>query len=385
MENMTLRSPNSLEHEGGFNPNRFALARRRRGLRKKDLANKIDVSLKSIMNYESGDTPSSEIMERIVTALDFPLSFFFGDDLDEIDAAAVSFRSMARMPASRRDEALGQGALCVLLSEWMSQRFGMPKPAIPNVRLATPEAAAAIVRTEWGLGVQPISNMIHLLESKGVRVFSLSIEAREVDAFSMWKNETPFVMLNVQKSSEHSRFDAAHELAHLVLHRQGAPTGKEAESEANRFASAFLMPDADVLAHVTPNPTIAALLKWKKRWKVSLAALNYRLHQLNMTTEYHYRQLCIAISTMGARTSEIDSIPRETSLLIAKVLRILADDGIPRSQVAADLSITPQELDAMMFGLTMTVLSGGRQNGGVSTQPAKLTLVPSKSNSGHLA
>lgn len=373
---MTLRSPNSLEHESAFNSNRLALARRRRGLTKKYLASKIGVSLKSIVNYESGDTPSSEIMDRIIAALEFPRSFFFGDDIDEIDAAAVSFRSMARMPASRRDEALGQGALCVLLSQWMNQRFGMPKPAIPNLRLATPEAAAAIVRTEWGLGVQPISNMIHLLESKGVRVFSLSVEAREVDAFSMWKNETPFVMLNVQKSSEHSRFDAAHELAHLVLHRQGAPTGKEAESEANRFASAFLMPDADVLAHVTPNPTISALLKWKKRWKVSLAALNYRLHQLNMTTDYHYRQLCIAISTMGARTSEIDSVPRETSLLIAKVLRILAEDGVSRSQVAAELSITPQELDAMMFGLTITALPGGQQNQrAASTPPAKLTLI----------
>ena len=91
----------------------------------------IDVSLKSIMNYESGDTPSAEIMERIIETLDFPRSFFFGDDLDEIDSGAVSFRSMARMPASRRDEALGQGALCVLLSQWLNQRFGMPKPAIP--------------------------------------------------------------------------------------------------------------------------------------------------------------------------------------------------------------------------------------------------------------
>jgi len=362
-----------------FNPNRFALARRRRGLRKTELAKKIGVSLKSIMKYESGDSPSPETMRRVAEILAFPEDFFFGDDLEEIDASAVSFRSMARMPASRRDEALGQGAMCVLLNEWLNKRFGMPKPAIPNVRLATPEAAAAIVRTEWGLGVQPISNMIHLLESKGVRVFSLSVKAREVDAFSMWKDETPFVMLNAQKSSEHSRFDAAHELAHLVLHRQGAPTGKEAESEANRFASAFLMPDADVLAHVTPNPNVTALLKWKKRWKVSVAALNYRLHQLGMTTEHYYRQLCIAISSMGARTNEIDSVPRETSLLMAKILKILADDGVSRSQIAADLGITSEELDAMMFGLTMTVLVGGKMDRDAKvSNPAKLAIVSSR-------
>ncbi|HZY61269.1 MAG TPA: XRE family transcriptional regulator [Edaphobacter sp.] len=362
-----------------FNPNRFALARRRRGLKKTELAAGIGVSLKSIMKYESGDCPSPETMQRIVETLKFPEEFFFGDDLEEIDASAVSFRSMARMPASRRDEALGQGAMCVLLNQWLNERFGMPKSAVPNLRLATPEAAAAIVRTEWGLGVQPISNMIHLLESKGVRVFSLSVKAREVDAFSMWKDETPFVMLNVQKSSEHSRFDAAHELGHLVLHRQGAPTGKEAESEANRFASAFLMPDADVLANVVPNPTISALLKWKKRWKVSLAALNYRMHQLNMTTDYHYRQLCITISNMGARTNEIDSVPRETSLLMAKVLKMLADDGVTRAQVAANLSISSEELDAMMFGLTMTALPGGKPNRdtNIPNLRSSLSLVPS--------
>jgi Zn-dependent peptidase ImmA (M78 family)/transcriptional regulator with XRE-family HTH domain len=373
---MTLRSQSSDETKPTFNPRRFALARRRRGLKKTELAKKMEVSLKSIMNYEAGDAPGPETMGRIVDTLQFPESFFFGEDLEEIDASAVSFRSMARMTASKREEALGQGSICVLLNEWLNQRFGMPKPSIPNVRLATPEAAAAIVRTEWGLGVQPISNMIHLLESKGVRIFSLSVKAREVDAFSMWKDETPFVMLNVQKSSEHSRFDAAHELAHLVLHRQGAPTGKEAESEANRFASAFLMPDADVLANTTPNPSVTALLQWKKRWKVSLAALNYRLHQLNMTTEYHYRHLCIEISRMGGRTAEIDGVARETSLLIAKVLGILAKDGVSRSQVAADLAITSDELDAMMFGLTMTALPGRRVGKApAASNPAKLALV----------
>jgi Zn-dependent peptidase ImmA (M78 family) len=332
------------------------------------------------MNYEAGDAPGPDAMARAAQILRFPESFFFGDDLEEIDASAVSFRSMARMTASNRDEALGQGAICILLNDWLNRRFSMPKPALPNVRLATPEAAAAIVRTEWGLGTRPISNMVHLLESKGVRVFSLSVVAREVDAFSMWKDETPFVMLNVQKSSEHSRFDAAHELAHLVLHRQGAPIGKEAESEANRFASAFLMPDADVLAHATLNPSISALLQMKKRWKVSLAALNYRIHQLKLTTDYHYRNLCIQISRIGARTTEIGSIPRESSQLFAKILEMLAKDGVARSQVASELSITSDELDAMMFGLTFTALRGGKRTERERiSNPAKLTLVGSPS------
>lgn len=58
--------------------------------------------------------------------------------------------------------------------------------------------------------------MIHLLEAHGVRVLSLTQECREVDAFSLWLQQ-PFVFLNTQKSGEHSRFDAAHELGHLPL------------------------------------------------------------------------------------------------------------------------------------------------------------------------
>jgi Zn-dependent peptidase ImmA (M78 family) len=252
----------------------------------------------------------------------------------------------------------------------------MPVAAVPDIRLATPEAAAAIVRTEWGLGVQPISNMIQLLESKGVRVFSLSVKSREVDAFSTWKGGIPFVMLNVQKSCEHSRFDAAHELAHLVLHRDGSPVGKEAESEANRFASAFLMPDADLLSYARPNPGITALIQWKKRWRVSLAALNFRMHQLGMTTEHHYRSLCIQISRMGGRTREIEGLPREQSLLLDKMLRMLAADGVTRADIARDLSITSADLNEMVFGLTMTAVDGSRIGEPTPRKgPPKLSLV----------
>jgi Zn-dependent peptidase ImmA (M78 family)/DNA-binding XRE family transcriptional regulator len=371
-----LRSEGLSSKTPVFNPRRFALARRRRGLKKTELAQAVGLTVKSIMNYEGGEIPSPDTLSRLCRVLEFPEQFFYGEDIEDIDPSAVSFRSMARMTAAKRDEALGQGSICVHLNEWFSKRFAMPPGAVPNISLATPEAAAAIVRTEWGLGVQPVSNMIHLLESKGVRIFSLSVKAREVDAFSMWQAETPFVMMNVQKSSEHSRFDVAHELGHLVLHRNGAPTGKEAESEANRFASAFLMPDADVLAYTRPNPGIASLIQWKKRWGVSLASLNYRMHQLGMTTEYHYRNLCIEISKIGGRTSEINGIPRERSLLLEKILRLLADDGVSRSQIAADLAINSTELDAMMFGLTLTAIPGSRIGGPVpSANRAKLTLV----------
>ena len=61
------------------------------------------------------------------------------------------------------------------------------------------QTCAEVVRKAWGLGEKPISNMISLLESKGIRTFSLSDEAQEVDACCQWINDRPFIFLNISK------------------------------------------------------------------------------------------------------------------------------------------------------------------------------------------
>lgn len=106
-----------------------------------------------------------------------------------------------------------------------------------------------------------------------------------------------FVFLNTKKSAEHGRFDAAHELGHLVLHRHGSPQGREAEQEANAFASAFLMPRASLLAQAPHIPTLEHLIKLKKIWSVSVAALTYRLHTVGAISDWHYQTLFVELVT----------------------------------------------------------------------------------------
>ncbi|MEW1759360.1 ImmA/IrrE family metallo-endopeptidase [Streptomyces cyaneofuscatus] len=147
--------------------------------------------------------------------------------------------------------------------------------------------------------------MVHLLEAHGVCVFSLSRDCQEVDAFSFWDRGIPFVLLNTGKTAERGRFDAAHELGHLVLHgEEQVPHGPQAEGEAHRFAAALLMPAADVLAHAPRNPSTTWILQAKRRWKVAAMALAHRLHELNLTTEWQYRTHCVELSRMGYRKSE---------------------------------------------------------------------------------
>jgi Zn-dependent peptidase ImmA (M78 family) len=340
----------------------LTLARKRRGYKKTKLAELSKVDLRSITAFEAGEfAPSQQTLARIASVLEFPVGFFYGEDLDEPSLDSGSFRSMTKMTAPQRDMALSQAALGLHFMAWIESRFELPEANLPDLsREPNPEAAAESLRQAWALGALSIRNMIHLLEAKGVRVFSLSVDAREVDAFSMWKGARPFVFLNTYKSTEHSRFDAAHELGHLVLHKHGPPQGREAEKQANAFASAFLMPRRSVLANAPRLPTYSTLVKLKKVWTTSVSALSYRLHEVGLISDWQYRGLCIEISKRG-RDKEPEEAPREVSLVLPRVLAALHEDGFSRSRIANELCMGSAELEQLMFGLAMTGIEGGRQ------------------------
>lgn len=338
-----------------FNRERLSIARRRRRLSSKGLAELVGVTPVTLSRWENGTTsPDQDAIARISRALEFPVEFFGGDACAAPDAEGASFRSLTTMTARERDAALAAGALAYLLSDWVDDRFDLPAADLIDLSLEEdPEAAAAAVRQAWGLGVTPITDMVRLLEAHGVRVFSLAENTKNVDAFSCWRDETPFVFLNTFKSTEHSRFDAAHELGHLVMHKHGGPhAGREAEVEANRFASAFLMPAPDVIGRIRRVTGLADLVLAKQRWGVSVAALAYRVHKLGIVTDWNYRGLCIEMNQVGYRTNEPQGLPPERSLVWQKVFAELWSERVTRDDIASQLSIPTAELDNLVFGLT---------------------------------
>lgn len=356
-----------------FNPARLGLARRRRGLTKVKLALAVGVDARTISAWEKGDFAPDPARELALSkTLRFPVPFFYGDDIDEPQPDVASFRALSRMTAAQRDTALSSGAIALMLNRWVEQRFDLPLPNVPDLsREASPEAAAEALRADWSLGELPIKNMVHLLEAKGVRVYSLSIDAMEVDAFSMWRVNTPFVFLNTQKSAEHARFDAAHELGHLVLHRHGSPQGREAEQQANQFASALLMPRASLRTQAPRMATVENLIKLKQVWSVSLAALIFRLHSVGVLSDWHYQSLFVDISQRGYRKNEPESGQREISRLLQKVFSALRGEGINRGNIAQDLAISVEEVNELVFGLALTGVSNGDRRFPNGTAPAR--------------
>lgn len=346
-----------------FNPSRLDLARKRRGKKKATLAAEVSVSPRMLTSYETGEKePSSLTLARLASILDFPEVFFFGEDLDEPSPEGSSFRALSTLTARQRDQALAAGALAFSLSDWITQRFETPLIDIPRYQGIDPETAADSIRAEWGLGEKPIKQLLKLLEKHGVRIFSLAEDCVEMDAFSIWRRGAPYMFLNLMKSSEHSRMDAAHELGHLVLHWKGGVRGRQAETEAQRFAAAFLMPKPSVLAYAPRGGSLTALIKAKRYWRVSLSALVYRMHTIRLISDWEYRSLFVKISEAGYRKKEPQSAAPEASVVLDQVFRSLRDNGVSGSQVASSLGIHQDELNKMIFGLVLTSIAGGKND-----------------------
>ncbi len=341
-----------------FNPTRLALARRRRGMNRAEVGASANLAYRTIRAYEKGvREPSRDVVAKFASTLAFPIEFFYGPPLEEPLLDGVSFRALSNLTAHNRNQALAGGALAFALSDWIDERFEIPGPSVPTYSDIDPENAAMVVRSEWGLGERPIPNMLHLLEAHGVRVYSVP-DSASLDAYSLWRGNTPYVFLNTTKSSERTRMDAAHELGHLVLHSRGGFKGNNAEKQARIFASVFLMPRGSILAESPRNGSLTRLIHAKRRWNVSLAALVYRMHELRMLTKWHYQLMFMEIGRLGYRTSEPNSAPDEISQVLVKVFSALREEGIPMSNVAKQLRITTNELSSLVLGIIFTPMFG---------------------------
>jgi Zn-dependent peptidase ImmA (M78 family)/DNA-binding XRE family transcriptional regulator len=346
--------------EALFEPSRLAIARDRSGLTQVALSEAVGVSVRSIKGYESGDlVPSPETLRAMSRALGYAESFLCGSPIDALPLDAASFRALSKASAKIRNKAVASGTFATsLLYPFLSERFDLPELNLPDLREETPAAAAETLRHHWGLGQRPIPHMIGLLESRGVRVFSLSEDCDAIDAFSIWRDGTPFVFLNTRKTAERSIFDAAHELGHLVLHKHGVPQGHDAENEADHFASRFLLPEAAIRSQAPKLPTVAAVAAMKQRWRASTAAIARRLHDLELMTDYQYTQFNKHLSQRG-RHQEPSPLARETSIVLKKALGALADEGLDLKAISSALHLPLAEVRALTFGLQS--LDGGRR------------------------
>ena len=257
---------------------------------KKSLAEAVGVTPHAILRYEiSENVPTQDVVNRIAKIIAFPSEFFFQSEIEGPNEAAASFRSMSAMSAKERDAALAAGAISFLLADWVEQRFDLPKPDLLDLSSDTPGVAARSLRERWGLGEQPIKNMVHLLESKGVRVFSMAENTVTVDAFSVWREYTPYIFLNLMKTAEHSRIRCGPRIRASGSTQAWWPEGTARRGTGKHVC--FFVHDAGgrraFEATSGPHARIRQL-KAKSCWGVSVMALIHRLHRLQIMSPWQY-------------------------------------------------------------------------------------------------
>lgn len=287
-----------------FEPGRLRLARELRQLSQADLARRLEVTPAAVSQYESGTTrPGRDSLKRLSAVLEVPPAFF---SLQLVETHEGFFRSLRRtsLRQRRRARAIANIAHDIASSEEATKVLS--PVAIPHIPVESLQAGreelediAAQVRRDWLLPSGPIPNVVELLEDHGAVVIRLPLDTSDVDAFSLPFPDRPVIVLGADKSDRaRSRFDAAHELGHLVAHGDQVWGVKEVEQQAHQFAAAFLMPKQDIFDELPTRADWPALFDLKQKWQVSLAALLMRARSLGRMSEHSY---LAAVKTASAR------------------------------------------------------------------------------------
>lgn len=328
-------------------PSRLKDARLVKRLSQVELAENIGVSRAAVSAYEQGEkSPSSDVLMRIVEKLEQPLSFFVTEDMPLFGASSVRFYRSFGAATNRRN------SMSDILSNWFVQTaryydayVNFPDVSIPVCEASSPdgrytaeeiEAVAEECRKLWNLGYGPISNVISLLENKGIITCRYEMTDEKIEAFSFWNGNRAFIFLaSDKKSSVRARFDAAHELGHLILHRwvdqediENKKLLKTIESEANRFAGAFLLPRKSFPSEVYTT-RLDAFIELKRRWKSAIQAMVFRCKQLGVFDEDQITNLYKQISSRKWRTNEPldDVFELEQPKLIKQAVELLIKSG----------------------------------------------------------
>lgn len=332
----------------GFVGDRLAQARRARAMTAADLGDLTGVSSQSISKYENGhQTPRREVVERFVSVLRVPTQFFFRPMID-LDNRPVFWRSKLSAQAMALDRAKVRLEWLKEVIDYLGDFFDFPALSLPDLDLPESpfeldseaiENAANAVRDYWNVNKGPLPNVLENIEESGILVSRIHVRAEKVDACSQWSDRfrIPFIILSRDKASAaRQRFDALHELAHILLHGKithahlnNRQTYQLLEKQADKFAGFMLLPERDFVDELYA-PTLDGMLSLKERWGVSVAAMIMRCKSLELLDEDETRRMWINYTRRGWRKGEPfdGKTEKESPYLIRRSFEMLIEEGV---------------------------------------------------------
>lgn len=353
-----------------FVPGRLRDARLAKRMNQTELGEAIGKTRQAISAYEMGEkTPEASTLLTISSVLDQPVAYFTAIDSPGFGVFGPRFFRASGPETKRRNLMCGAYAGWeVQIARYVDDLINYPPVILPSVTPAAPggaydeeeiECAAEECRKLWGLGYGPISSVLALAEGKGIITSRLRITGERIEAFSFWNGSRPFIFLASEKeSAARARFDVAHEIGHLVLHRgvdqediEDPKVLRRIEGEANRFAGALLLPRRSFPNEVFTS-RLDAFVGLKERWKVAIQAMIYRCKDLGIFDEFQITNLYKQVSARKWRTKEPlddpERFPIEQPRLLRKAIGMVIEAGRRRPEdIKADLALAPHIIETL--------------------------------------
>lgn len=327
-------------------------ARLYREFSQEELATRLGVSKQAISKYESNKSQiSSDIVARLPRALGFPIKFFIHDEnINENDKSIVYFRTK-NIPKKTKEHLTTK--IEILDKEIMGfykKYIEFPQVNIPDLDKYVTVGKCnydrediirivKIIREEWGLDNKPIINLAYTLQSNGFILNKQYINQDKTDGLSQWIGSTPYILTSSNKEAAvRTRFDNAHELGHLILHKgisEEEQGSKAIERDADYFASEFLYPSHVFLQEIQNYPlTIDTFIQLKEKWKISIQAIVRKCLDLELISEDKYIYFQKRISYKGWRKKEpLDNIiTLEEPRLLRDATELLVDNEVVSKQ-----------------------------------------------------
>lgn len=340
-----------------FQAERLTQVREASGLTKVAVANFIKVSNAAISKWESGkQNPEESNLTALSNFFNMPLHWFLKKSPSIEDTKPYFFRTnsattnIARNIAKRK---MGWAyEISIILQKWVE----LPYVSLPNIyernflniNDVEIEELAQKCRELWGLGFAPVPDIILAIESAGIICIRDKIGYVKMDGVSRWYGDRPFIFISSDKANGiRNRFDAAHELGHIILHRHVNTADykehyKEIERQANLFAGSFLLPASSFAQNIALT-TLDGFLSIKPRWKVSLAAMIMRCYQLGIIDGDQKLRLYKSKSARGWATREpYDDMPAEQPRILHRSIKMLVENDImTKTTLLDELALPP--------------------------------------------
>lgn len=361
-----------------FNSERLKTARLLAGmsLRQLEEAASFKVTYNSINKYEKGlMQPETSTILALAGALNVTPSYFF--DTNSIQLGEINFRKQSSLTqgdvdlikAKTRDKIHRYIETEKLLN--ISNKFKNP---ILKKQVSNPESAeemAEIVRHSWGLGTNPIPNVIEMLEENEVKV--IEIEASEkFDGLSTYVDSNiPVAVINENFTVERKRFTALHELGHLMM-SMDLDDEKDIESACHRFAGALLFPRSEVykaIGNKRSNIAMGELVTIKEEYGISAQATMRRALDLDIINSKAYQQFFMRLSRnkkeegLGTFKGEeksyklLQMVYRLTSERVVSIEKAAALVGMPLQEYRALYNNVPIDEEIYLYNATVNSLA----------------------------